>query len=126
MSDSPDRRIWLPGAATALAALSCYGTTALIAVLSALGVSLALDERVWAGAISVFASIAAVTIAASYPRRRAIGPPIIAAIGLGLVLWAMYGSYSRLAELAGFACLATAAVWHWRIGRDQARTSERA
>jgi hypothetical protein len=105
---------WFPRAATALAVLSCYGTAVLIGLLSLLGVSLALDEGIWAGAISLFAALATIAIAASYRRHRIIGPTVIAALGLGLILWVMYGSYSRVIELAGFVLLIVATLWDWR------------
>lgn len=107
---------WLPGAATALAILSGYGTTVLISLLSLLGISLAIDERAWAGAIGVFAALATLGIAASYRRHRLIGPTVVAAFGLALILWAMYGSYSRVIELAGFVLLIAATLWDWRAG----------
>ena len=69
-------------AATALAVLSCYGTTPLIALLSLLGASLALDEAVWAAVISVLAALAALAIAVSYRRHRIVGPTLAAAAGL--------------------------------------------
>ncbi len=120
MNGGSSKLSWFPRAATALAVLSCYGTTVVIGLLSLLGVSLALDEGVWAGAISVFAALAAVAIAVSYRRHRIIGPTVVAALGLGLILWVMYGSYSRVSELAGFALLVAATLWDWRAG---ARTS---
>ena len=114
MRDDSNKTAWLPGAATALAIVSCYGTTLLIGLLSLLGISMAVNERAWAGAISVFALLAAIAIAASYLRHRVIGPTISAAIGLGLILWVMYGSYSSVMELLGFAALVVATVWDWR------------
>ncbi len=59
MTSGRSKISWLPGAATALAIVSCYGTVLLIGVLSLLGVSLAIDERIWTGAISTFAALAA-------------------------------------------------------------------
>ncbi len=116
MSNGSNKSSWFPRAATALAVLSCYGTTVLIGLLSLLGVSLALDEGTWAGAISVFAALATIAIAASYRRHRIIGPTVIAALGLGLILWVMFGSYSRVIELAGFVLLIAATLWDWRAG----------
>jgi rhodanese-related sulfurtransferase len=116
VSDGNSVSSWVPGAATALAILSCYGTAAAIGLLSLLGVSLALDEGIWAGAISVFATLAAIAIAASYRRHRIVGPTAIAALGLGLILWVMFGSYSRAVELAGFVLLIAATLWDWRTG----------
>jgi hypothetical protein len=40
-------RSWLPGAATALAIISCYGTALLVGLLSLLGISLVIDPRAW-------------------------------------------------------------------------------
>ena len=108
MMDGSGKLYWFSRAATALAVLSCYGTTVLIGLLSLLGVSLALDESIWAGAISLFAALATIAIAASYRRHRIIGPTVIAALGLGLILWVMYGSYSRVIELVGFVLLIVA------------------
>ena len=105
---------WLPRVAAALAVLSCYGTTVLIGLLSLLGVSLALDESLWAGAISAFAALTAIGVAASYRRHRIVWPIVVAVPGLGLILWVMYGSYSRGIELAGFVLLIAAAIWDWR------------
>lgn len=114
---------WLPRAATALALVSCYGTTVLIGLLSLLGVSLALDEGIWAGTISVFAALATIAIAVSYRRHRTIGPTAVAALGFGLILWVMYGSYGRIIELAGFVLLIAAALWDWRAGAGAPRAA---
>jgi rhodanese-related sulfurtransferase len=116
MSDGSGKAPWFPRAATALAVLSCYGTTVLIGLLSLLGVTLAIDESVWAGAIAFFAALATAAIAMSYRRHRIVGPTVVAALGLGLILWAMFGSYSRVVELVGFVLLIAAALWDWRAG----------
>ena len=114
MHDASNKTAWLPGAATVLAIVSCYGTTLSIGLLSLLGISLAVDERAQAGSIGVFSLLAAIAIAASYLRHRVIGPMISAAIGLTLILWVMYGSYSSVIELLGFAFLVAATLWDWR------------
>jgi len=111
MADGTSRFSWLPGAATALAIISCYGTALLIGLLSLLGMSLAIDDRISAGAISFFAALAAIFLGISGWRRRVIGPAALASFGLALVLWTMYGSYSRLVEFAGFALLVAATLW---------------
>jgi rhodanese-related sulfurtransferase len=119
MSDGSGKAPWFPRAATALAVLSCYGTTVLIGLLSLLGVTLAIDESVWAGAIAFFAALATAAIAMSYRRHRIVGPTVVAALGLGLILWAMFGSYSRVVELVGFVLLIAAALWDWRAGASR-------
>ncbi len=45
-----EKKSWLALAATLLSLLTCYGTLAAIALLGALGVGIALNEAVWAGA----------------------------------------------------------------------------
>ena len=116
MSDRSSKASWFSSAATALAVLSCYGTMVLIGLLSLLGVTLAIDEGAWAGAAAIFAALATVAVAMSYRRHRIVGPTVVAALGLGLILWVMFGSYSRVIELVGFVLLIAAALWDWRAG----------
>jgi Na+/H+-dicarboxylate symporter len=117
---------WLAGAGTLLSLLACYGTLGLIAILSLMGVSLAINEQVWAGVIVTFALIAVAGVALGYRLHRNPAPAVIALAGALLVIWAMYGSdnirawfgfLSRGVELAGFAGLIAAAVWDWRLKR---------
>lgn len=105
---------WLPGAATVLAIVSCYGTAAALTLVSLLGISIAIDERVWAGVIALFAALSVVAIAMSYRHHRKVGPVALAGLGLALILWVMYGSYNRVLELVGFSLLAAATVWDWK------------
>jgi rhodanese-related sulfurtransferase/uncharacterized protein with PQ loop repeat len=105
---------WLPSAATALAIASCYGTAAAATLLSLLGISISIDARASAVVITLFAALAAVAIAVAYRRHRKIGPLALAGLGLALILWVMYGSYSWILELAGFVLLAAATAWNWR------------
>jgi rhodanese-related sulfurtransferase len=115
---------WLPGAATALAFVSCYGTALLIGLLSIFGVFVTIDQRAWAGAISAFAALAVVFIAASGRRRRIAGPVVVAGIGLAFILWAMYGAESRAVELAGFASLVAATLWDLKSRRSRRMESD--
>lgn len=119
MNDGARNTSWLPRVATALAVLSCYGTTALIGLLSLLGVTLAIDEGVWAVVIGILAGLATVAIAVSYRRHCIVGPTVAAALGLGLILWVMFGSYSRLIELVGFVLLVAATLWDWHAGKSR-------
>lgn len=116
MSDASSTTTWIPRAATVLAILTCYGTTLLIGLLSLLGVTLAVHEGLWAGAIAAFAALAAIAMAVSYRRHRVIGPTVVAVVGTALILWAMFGSYNRFIELVGFALLIAATLWDWRVG----------
>ncbi|MFQ5754937.1 MAG: MerC domain-containing protein [Acidiferrobacterales bacterium] len=106
---------WLAGVATLLSILACYGTPAVIGTLSALGISVALHTGAWAGAISLFAVLAVAGVALGYRRHRMGSPLVTAAIGTAIILWVMFGSYSRVLELVGFGALIIAATWDWRL-----------
>ena len=122
MTPFPKMR-WLSAIATILAVLACYGTTLVVVLLSLLGISIAVNEQAWAGAISAFAALAAIAIAAAYRRHRSIWPTAIAVPGLVLILWAMYGSYSRVIELAGFICLIAATLLDLRVRATSSATA---
>lgn len=85
MSRGVINRPWLPGLATALAIISCYGTGLLLGALSLLGISVVLDERAWAGAISVLAALAALLIGASRRRSGIVHPAVVAVLGFALI-----------------------------------------
>ena len=89
-----------------------------------MGITLAVNVHVWAGAIVVFALIAVFGVAVGYRRHRTVGPVTIAAIGAMFVALAMYGSEqiqavlgfpSLIIEVTGFVALAAAAIWDWRL-----------
>lgn len=107
----------LAATCTVLSITACYGTLATVSVLSLLGVTLAIHKGVWAGAISLFALLALSGVALGYRVHRGIGPLVFAALGAGAILWAMFGSYSRVVELMGFAGLITGSIWDWRLKR---------
>ena len=113
----------LAGLATGFAVVACYGTAVVVTLLSLLGVSIALNQRVWAGAVTTFAALAAGAIASSYPRHHMIAPIASAGAGLALIFWVMFVSYDRLAELAGFVLLVAATVLD---SRARARAGTRA
>ena len=115
---------WLAGAAALLSLAACYGTLGLIAILSLLGISLAINVHLWAATIVAFALIAVLGVALGYQRHREVGPLAIAGVGALLVILAMYGSQfiqetlglnERAFELIGFAGLIVAAIWDWRL-----------
>lgn len=108
---------WLAGVATLLSILACYGTLVVIGTLSLLGISVALHTGAWAGAISLFAVLAMAGVALGYPRHHMISPLVTAAFGTAIILWVMFGSYSRVLELIGFGTLIIAVAWDWRLKR---------
>ena len=117
---------WLAGAAALLSIAVCYGTLGLIAVLSMIGVTLALNENIWAGVIVFFALLAVLGVTLGYRKHRNSNPARLAIFGAALVIWAMYGAAAIVdllgvpgfaVEIAGFSALIAAAFWDWRLKR---------
>ncbi len=117
---------WLAGAGALMSITACYGTLGLIALLSMMGVTLALNVDIWAGVIVAFAMLAVIGVTLGYRRHRNANPVRLAVIGAALVIWAMYGAEaivdllgvpSTIVELAGFAALVASAYWDWRLRR---------
>ena len=108
------KRIQWPIIATCLSLLACYGTLIAIAALAAMGITITLNEGVWAGAIVVFAALAVVALGVSRTRHGANVPVILAGVGAVAISYAMFVDYSRITELIGFALLAGAVWLDWR------------
>jgi hypothetical protein len=107
----------LTGWATGLSILACYGTLAFVSILSLIGVTINIHEGAWAGVITLFAWLAFGGVAINFRRYHAAGPLVVAAVGAVLITWAMFASYSRVIEIAGFAGLISAALWERHIKR---------
>ena len=101
--------------ALGLAVLACYGTLAVTSILSLVGITLAVNEGAWAGAIVLFTLLTALTLAASARKHRAAGPAVVAAVGAAVMIYTLFASYSPVVELAAFALLAAAALWDYRL-----------
>jgi len=104
----------LAPAGTILSILACYGTLAVVGALSLMGISLAVNEGLWAGAIVLFALVAFAGLFLGWRVHRTLSPVLLGALGTGMILWTMTGAYSRPVEIAGFFCLAVAAWLDWR------------
>ena len=100
---------------TALALIACYGTLCLISLLALAGITLAINEGLWAVAISLFYAIAVAALAPGYRRHKNHRPLLLAAIGLAVILWTMFGTYNWIAELMAFAGLIAATFWDRRL-----------
>lgn len=110
-----DKLDWLGLTASLLAVAACYGTLAVVAILSAMGVRLTLHEGTWAGAIVFFAILALVAIALGRQRHGRSAPTTLTLAGAVMILWVMLAQYALLMELIGFALLVCAAIWDWRL-----------
>jgi arsenite methyltransferase len=99
-----ERGLW--GAVAAAASLlGCYGTLALVGLLAMLGITVSVNEALWAAAIAGAALIAAVATGFNARRHRQPWPLMVAGIGAGLVVYAMFVAYDPLVEAAGFGFL---------------------
>ena len=105
------------GVAVVLSIVACYGTLALVALLSLAGVTASVHEGAWAAAIVVFAWIAVLAVGVNIQRYRSLGPFILSDIGALLVSWVMIMDYSRVVEIVGFALLIAAALWDRQLRR---------
>tara|TARA_R110002167_G_scaffold58377_5_gene165453 strand:+ start:1300 stop:1671 length:372 start_codon:yes stop_codon:yes gene_type:complete len=114
-------RYWVAPTATALSLVACYGTLAAVALLGALGVTIALNEAVWAGAIVVFAWSTLLALWIRRSRHRRHWPIALVAIGVALITFTMMVVYDRVIEFFGFAFLCAGTFLDWRAGRRQRR-----
>lgn len=114
MAEESDGLKWLgrySGVAVVASIVACYGTLALVTVLSAAGVAMSVHEGAWATFIVVFAWIAVLAMGVNLRRHRNIGPFILSDMGALLVSWVMFVDFNRTMEVSGFALLVIAALW---------------
>ncbi|WP_366555164.1 MerC family mercury resistance protein [Aquibaculum sediminis] len=114
-------RAWAAPAATIMSLIACYGTLAAIALLGALGATIALNQAVWAGAIVIFAWLALLALLLRYRQHRRFLPIVIAAVGVILITYTMTISYDRIIELVGFAFLCGGTLLDLRRGESVRR-----
>jgi hypothetical protein len=95
-------------AALAMSLLACYGTIAVLGLLSVLGVSAALNNGLWAGAIVAFAATASVIIGFGIGKHKSIVPVLVAITGTAVLGYTMYVNYSIAIEIGGFILLGLA------------------
>jgi arsenite methyltransferase len=108
-----------------LAVLTCYGTLALVSLLSVLGISMVINEGIWAAAIIMFAVIATAVIAVGMRKHHSLKPLILAIFATGLLIFTMYINYSMLTEVISFVMLAVATYLDFDLSRaSSARSSD--
>ena len=108
---------WVAVVSLVTALLACYGTLALVGILSVMGISIVINAAAWAGVITVFAGLTVLGVALGLRRHRRPPPIVLALFGFALIAWAMLGHYDRTGEIAGFALLIAATAWDWQVRR---------
>lgn len=104
------RRGFIGMAGMVLALLSCYGTLAVASILAMLGAGRALDDTLWAGAISMFTLLTVAAVMTGIRYHRSFSPTGLGVAGAGVIHYALFVDYHALVELAGFVLL-VGAVW---------------
>ncbi|WP_020591310.1 MerC family mercury resistance protein [Kiloniella laminariae] len=104
---------WIAAISTTFSFLLCYGTLVIISLLGQVGVAMAINDTLWAGAIVSTAGLALAGLIWGLLRHKNPWPSVIGASGALLLTYTMFQQYSILIELAGFILLFSAALWDW-------------
>jgi arsenite methyltransferase len=91
--------------AAAASVAACYGTIALLGMLSLFGLTISLDEGAWALAITATAALAAIATAFNLRRHGRPWPLLMAAIGAAVIGYVMFAAYHPVIEALGFVAL---------------------
>ena len=123
-SDSDDkgnkatRSSQLAALGAVLAFIACNGLFILIAVLTALGITLVINPHVQAAAISLLALITLAMVFIAFRKNKIRGPLILSAIGALIVIGTMYIHYDKIIESVGLLALFASALWSWRVSKS--------
>jgi arsenite methyltransferase len=112
-------------AALVLALIACYGTLMAVSLLPFIGLTLVVDERMWAGTIILFTGMTVVAVAAGVRKHRSLKPLLLTTLGTGLLVYTLLGPYHRVVELIGFTLVAGATVWDLRLRNKVMRVERR-
>jgi len=94
----------------------------MVAAMSVVGITIAVNAHIQAAAISLFALLTLGFVALSYRRHRSIGPSLLAGFGAILVVGTMYIEFSKIVESVGLLALIASAIWTWRTSRGRGRS----
>lgn len=111
---------WLSFVGTAMAMLTCYGVTAVIGVLSLVGITIAVPFR--APFIIIFSAIAAVSLSVTYKKHHSRWVVFFGLAGFFLVTVSKFlpptmKFVSIGLEGAGFICLVSGNILSFRLQR---------
>ena len=120
-----------PGTASRLAPLfavfaflACNCTIILLAVLSAIGISISINPHLQAAAIALFAVVTLLLIFRDCKNYKVPGPLILAAIASATLIGTMYIHFNKIVESIGLLELFIAAVWNWQLSRRHCEQSK--
>ena len=116
------RLSWLGSLASLLAGVACYGTLAAAALLSMIGVTVTVNEGLVIQIITGLLVVALLGMAYSFRLHRHLGPPLLTVAAAAVVVWVLYGAYSRTLEIVGYAGLVAASIWDFRVKRRAGAT----
>ncbi len=105
---------WLGSVTAMLAMIACYGTLAVVALLSVIGISVEINEGLMVKLISGLLVLVLAGMGYSWRLHRNPGPLLLSIAATIVLIWVFYGSYSKPLELAGFLMLAIASIWDFR------------
>jgi hypothetical protein len=109
----------LPALFAVLAFIACNGTIVLIAVFSAIGISISINPHLQAAAISLFAIVTLALVFRDFRAHRVRGPLILAALAAAVLVGSMYIYFNKVVESIGLLVLFAAALWGWQINRKR-------
>ena len=98
-----------------LAAITCYGTLALVGLLSALGITMALNETVWASAIVGFVYLATLITLLGMRKHGSVKPLVFAIAGSVIMTYTMFVDYQLIIELIAFGCIGLAIFFDYDL-----------
>ncbi len=98
--------------------IACNGVFILIALFSAIGITLVINPHVQAAAISLFALITLVMVFIAFRKSKIRGPLILCAVGAVTVIGTMYIHYDKIIESVGLLALFVSALWSWRVSKS--------
>jgi ubiquinone/menaquinone biosynthesis C-methylase UbiE len=100
-----------------LSLLTCYGLLALITAFSALGITISLNEHLWAAGIILFAVLACIIVSLGLRKYKSYTPLALATLGAAVLIYTMYVHYNIVTELIGFIILAAGIFLDYRKRR---------
>ena len=97
--------------------VACNGTLILVAVFSAIGISISINPHLQAAAIALFAVVTLLLVFRDFKKHQNLGPLILAAVGSATLVGMMYIHFNKVVESIGLLGLFIAAIWSWQLSR---------